>query len=707
MKLLRDIQLLPCCLLVAVMMMAAASVSAFTSDAVPAPTEDAEVSQGSAQEPQVAKAPPAAIDSAPAPIQAATSNPAEAIAPAASPSTATPSTTPRFGEPDKVPAKSDWDKRWWIEKTARLLRGGEGLSPNDDLERLAKLPKADIAREFMRDERFGDTVLDFNMFFMGFKIDSLKVDGVYMSSAFDFANAISSAKELLDDGDYLKLFDLEGDYYMAPLSVTPSEEKLAPEEAKLTPTELREKVVAELKARLAKLTSGRNLASPSSAREFCEDIEEVNEQQAEISQKLFRAFTDAEIFALMRGGVPDFIYEALDKLANEECEKTDDKIDAKRLAETVNALTAQLDTTFKEVANFEPTVYAPEGIGDFRSVDRSAFPNKGNWIAFGFEQGTALANSSTNYNRKRAAYVLKRFFCDDLNPVGFETPAEHTGGAHGSQTSCYSCHYKLDPMAGFFRNHGALFGDSSNSPDIVFDDLASMDRTAYLSAWKAPEGAGRTWDVGYIRSPRWKEQNSYGENIGDLTKIIRSAPEAKRCLMKRLTEYVVGANQTMDGAYLDKLTENFEKDAVANSSIAFRNAMVEILQSATYQTRNPNPQQCYDFAPGTKPDGRPPCRVAYILQKNCVQCHANAGDSFNTLDLSKWVLSSDGKSHVFPHLNSKDQQIPEQETLERMSSRISSTDPKKRMPKNKPMSSQERQELFLWVQSELARKLKE
>ncbi len=68
----------------------------------------------------------------------------------------------------------------------------------------------------------------------------------------------------------------------------------------------------------------------------------------------------------------------------------------------------------------------------------------------------ALANSSTNYNRKRAAYVLKRFFCDDLNPVGFEDPAEHIGGAHGSQTSCYACHYKLDPMAGFFRNHGAL-----------------------------------------------------------------------------------------------------------------------------------------------------------------------------------------------------------------------------------------------------------
>jgi hypothetical protein len=691
-------QVMACCLIAAAAMTAAAGVSALASDDVQmtrAPVGPLPFSPRTIREAQTAPAPPQTV---PAPASTGA---------APTPIAATDAAAPQPGEPDKVPAKSDWDKRWWVEKTARLLRGGEGLSPNDDLERLAKLPKAEIAREFMRDERFGDTVLDFNMFFMGFKIDSLKVDGAYLSSAFDFANAISSAKELLDDGDYLKLFDLEGDYYMAPLTMTPSEEKLAPEEVKLTPTQLREKVVAELKAKIAALTKGRDLKSPSSAREFCEDIEEVNEQQADISQKLFRGFTDAEIFALMRGGVPDFIYEALDKVANDECEKTDDKVDAQRLADTVNALSAQLDSTFKEVANFEPTAYAPESVGDFRSVDRSAFPNKTDWIAFGFEQGTALANSSTNYNRKRAAYVLKRFFCDDLNPVGFETPAEHIGGAHGSQTSCYSCHYKLDPMAGFFRNHGALFGDSSNAPDIVFDDLASVDRAAYQSAWRAPEGAGRKWDVGYIRSPRWKEQNSYGESIGDLTKIIRSAPEAKRCLMKRLTEYVVGENQTMDGAYLDKLTENFEKDAATNSSIAFRNAMVEILQSATYQTRNPNPQQCYDFAPGTKPDGRPPCRVAYILQKNCVQCHSNAADAFNTLDLSKWVLAPDGKSHVFPHLNSKDQQFPAQETLERMSSRLSNVDPKKRMPKNKPMSSQERQELFLWVQSELARKPKE
>ncbi len=60
--------------------------------------------------------------------------------------------------------------------------------------------------------------------------------------------------------------------------------------------------------------------------------------------------------------------------------------------------------------------------------------------------------------------------------------------------------------------------------------------------------------------------------------------------MKRLTEYVIGEDQTVDGAYLDRLTETFEKDAAANSSAALKNAMVSLVESETFQTRNPNPQ---------------------------------------------------------------------------------------------------------------------
>ncbi len=247
-------QILACCMIVAAVVTAAAGVSALTSDA--------------------------------------RQDPAAALANAAveKPSARDASTAPT------VPALSEWDKRWWIEKTARLLRNGDGLGPNDDIERLSKLSKQEIAREFMSDERFGDTVLDFNMFFMGFKIDSLKVDGIYAHSAFDFANAISSAKALVDGGDYLKLFDLEGDYYPAPLTMIPSEEPLGPEDAKLTPTQLREKAIGELKARLAALLNMRSGPNPIGARRLLRTDRWADEQQVEINQKLFRAFTDARNF---------------------------------------------------------------------------------------------------------------------------------------------------------------------------------------------------------------------------------------------------------------------------------------------------------------------------------------------------------------------------------------------------------------------------
>ena len=53
-----------------------------------------------------------------------------------------------------------WQKRWWIEKTARILRGGYGLGPGDDLNALLALPEEEIARRFMKDVRFGDTILE-------------------------------------------------------------------------------------------------------------------------------------------------------------------------------------------------------------------------------------------------------------------------------------------------------------------------------------------------------------------------------------------------------------------------------------------------------------------------------------------------------------------------------------------------------------------
>jgi hypothetical protein len=616
--------------------------------------------------------------------------------------------SPAAPQADPEPARQQaagpdsWDKRWWIEKAARLLRGGDGLGPRDDIDYLATLPKDEVARLFMQDERFSNMVLDFNMYFLGFKVDNLKVDGEFVHAAFDFSNAITSAKQLLAGGDYLTLFDLEGDYYMAPLSVSPTEEPLTPQDAKLTPQQLRQKSVDELIGEINKLRALRTAKPAVPLQEFCGKIEELTERRDELQSQLFRGFTDTEIFVFMRGGMPDFIFNLLERTVETECEKPADEASFKPLDDALIEATVIVERSFKEVQKFEPALYGPETVAEFKPVDHKAFPQPGKWVAFGFEQGTALANSSTNYNRKRAAYVLKRYFCDDLNPVGFDDPKEHVSGSHGTQTSCYACHYKLDPMAGFFRNYGALFADSSAAPDIVFDDLASMNLQKYLSTWQAPKETGRQWDVGYVRSPRWTEQNSYGETLGDLSGIIRKAPEAKRCLMKRLTQYALGDSQTVDGAYLDDLTAQFTRDAEQNSSAAFKNALVRVLESHAFEARDPDAKQCYDFAPNTNVENRPPCRVAYILEKNCVTCH-DGNDVLNSLDLSKWKDAAGAKGKTFSHMTKAGEQMTASQSLQSIAARLASNDPRQRMPKNKPMSSQERQELYIWVQNELAK----
>lgn len=599
-----------------------------------------------------------------------------------------------------------WEKRWWIDKTARLLRGGHGIGPDDNIEALMKLPKEEIARKFMTDPRFGDTALDFNMFFLGFKTNTLKIEGAYATPAFDFANAVSSTRALMSGGDYLKLFDLEGDYYMAPLSAEHLETPAEPEDAKLTAAELRQKAIGEFLKEFETLLAFRKGPDALKGRAFCGEVDEVVERREDIEQKLFRAFADHEIFALTRGGVAWAAFDVLGPMAEQECEKPDDKINAQKLEAFIRSSLDQFRATFREVSTYEGSAYRPKSVMEFKPFNLAAFPEKKKWLAFGYEQAIALANSSTNYNRKRAAYMLRRYFCDDITPVGSETPKEHTSGIHGSQTSCYACHYKLDPMAGFFRDYGAQFFDSSKSPDIVFDDLASVDRQAYQTAWKAAPGAKIKWTSGYIRTPKWTEKNGYGASMADLSRIIRQAPEAKRCLMKRLTEYVIGPDQTIDGGYVDHLTKRFEKEAARNSSAALKNAIVSLVLSDTYRQRNPDPQLCYDHAPGAKPGNGLPCRVSYILEKNCAQCHDGGFEDKSDLDVTKWIMAPGGKNHTFP-LVTDGKQLDAPEVMKRVLASLSSSAPKKRMPKNRLLLSQERQELFLWAQGELARLPKE
>ena len=110
-------------------------------------------------------------------------------------------------------------------------------------------------------------------------------------------------------------------------------------------------------------------------------------------------------------------------------------------------------------------------------------------------------------------------------------------------------------------------------------------------------------------------------------------------------------------------------------------------------------------APGAKRDGAPPCDVAYILDKNCAQCHSGAEPS-GRLNLTRWTTANGSMAPSFPHRGADGKTVGAHETFARLVERLSTSDPALRMPKQMAMPSQERQALFLWAQEELARRTK-
>ena len=540
-----------------------------------------------------------------------------------------------------------WDKRRWIEKTARLLRGGEGLGPDDDVAALQALSEEAIVRRFMADPRFGDTILDFNLYFLGFKPDSLKADGGYSRGVFEFANAVRAAQAAMAGGDYFSLFDLEGPLYLPPLRVEP-EDPPGPQDVGLTQSQLRTKAFGELRAAFAGVLALAAGPGRPNGDDFCEAMIGLVSRRNQIRDGVQRAFNDAEIFVLTRGQVLTAPFETLAEVVGEECDGQDeDDVDVPYLVGELRKALDQFERAFAEIAKFDPEAYRPRSVLEFKAFDLAALPDPRPWLAFGYEQAQALANSSTNLNRKRAAYVLKRFFCEDV----VASPPKPQQHASGAEASCSGCHAKLDPMAGFFRNHGAQFFDYGRMAAIVFDDLAFKNRGEYESAWRAPPAAGRDWNIGYVRNASSPAGSAYGRSVADLSRIIRTAPEVKRCLVKRLFEYMVADDQMMEGGYLDHLTREFEREAAVDLSAALKNTMARIAQSRTFRERNPSARQCYDYAPGVSPESLPPCRVTFVLRKNCTGCHDSAFDGDGSLDLGGWITAPDGRNHTFPHLD--------------------------------------------------------
>jgi hypothetical protein len=576
----------------------------------------------------------------------------------------------------------DHERMRWIQRAARTLRAGQEFGDRGRLRALAAKTDEEIVDHFLAQPEFGDAVLDFNLQFLGFRRERLrKPSGELNHLIYENPSAISSAIEVLKGGDFFKILDFDQPMYHGQLT---RPEKLEDGDDALSDEQLRarhfRKIQKELRALIRKLNTNPGLPFDQMCLDYLKIVDGGETYNRLGMQPLF---TDISTNTNMWIGILFTACTSSVKPAN---------LDVVQELRKLVATNTRLERALKA---FDPARYSTKNLKDVKALDLAALGMAPKWHLFGNYPRQALMNSSTNYNRRRGAYILDRFFCDDLTPVRVEIPNEHGRGAHGSEPACMACHYKLDPMAGFFRDYGYLFSNFAGEPRIRFDDNASGDLPRYQEAWRAPANSGREWEVGYIRSTTRPHLNVYGSTLEDLFGIIRKEPEVKRCMVKRMLEYYIGNKQTFDAGYLDHLTAKFTQLASVNSSSAFKELTKIILLSRGFRETDRLADQCYDFAPGYNPAGKPPCNVAHLFQKNCVLCHSSA-DQYPYLDFSSWIALPDGTLN-FRHQDATGVQQPTRVTFGKINDRLTTENSAKRMPLGRHMDALEREVLFKWV----------
>ncbi|WP_394833026.1 DUF1588 domain-containing protein [Pendulispora rubella] len=589
-------------------------------------------------------------------------------------------------EPSARPADTDagadapfeWDRRLYVDKVARAVRQGAGLSADEDVEALARLTPDEIVDHFMKDPRFVDTVFDFNQYFLGWKQSNLRrPNGSWNGDAVISRRALHAAFEFEKGGNYLSLLAFEQPQYaFRPTPEALEEGAPAMSDAELLRHHL-DVALKEADDLLASIQAGMDWGA------FCNTKLYITELWS-FSYILFSSSYDDFPIATELGHVMPLFFA---------CEWPGSySVDAAVEVRKLRQYAIELHDYAQELLT------KPEQTGRLHdltevNLQRLHAERLAKNLDFrGFWE--SLDNSSTNQNRRRAAYVLDRFFCDDLKPIDAALPAAHASDRHASDPACKSCHYKLDPMAGFFKEYGRIGTSLAGQPNMIFDDGAVMNQEAYQSQWKGT--SGRSWDIGYVRSTTDPSLNSYGESLEDLFRIIEGAPEVKACLTRRTFEYFNGDEQIVDPGYLAGLTNSFIEEAKANSSTAFRNLVRRVLTSRTFRTSHPRSDECYDVPDGVDATSRPPCSVAFILQKNCATCHSGAGAQAG-LDLTAWRADE----QTFPHRGPGGASWPARETFTRMLDRIRSSDPARQMPAGRSMPPKEREDLYLWLTERL------
>ena len=374
---------------------------------------------------------------------------------------------------------------YWVEKTAQALRGGEGLGPDEDLEAYLAMSKEQVVDLMLADARFGITALRFAQYFLQ-RASSRQNPAITNLSRTNEPQAMAAAVAAANDGDFFQLFDARVPLLVLAL-MPPYLDVGSPGDPLGTTTlpdipparrkALRLKHKEQMLRRLGEIESLFRLAlhRPELYGEACFAF---NQQRDFIRSKLQAYGVENLLIQKISGAWFPWLDVSTgedNRLRCAERDFTKGLMQSRILREEWPAFMQFLENmperglnapTMKDLV---PFTFAGTRLSDLRTVE--AWSNEAFW--------GRLVNSSTNFNRKRASYVLRTYLCDDLVPVQLPEDGNHNGqGRHASDPGCQSCHYKLDPMAGLFRYRGAGGENYKTKDTFYFDDFTALKGVA-------------------------------------------------------------------------------------------------------------------------------------------------------------------------------------------------------------------------------------
>jgi hypothetical protein len=577
---------------------------------------------------------------------------------------------------------TELDKVEWLDKAAKMLRYGDGLGPDDDVHALAAMSKEDVIDHWMKDRRFGDAVLAFNLYYLGRSIDQVKRPSAeagsfeYDRAAFDLPQTLESAKAVLAGGDYFTLFDSSPSFLTMPAQPV----------LRSDPAE-RERVGRDMDAAIEKVPTDRAGA--------CEAFTQAGLQATNRLRLLGFApavqlrqtwLTKHPLFPRTVDCAPDSTLSSAD------------------LAGSMRTVRTAIDAIWKGVED-RPQNTRVASILDLPEVRVAAegLPPVVSPLGAGFF-GT-VPSTSTNFHRKRASYVLKTYFCDDMTPLDLpqaETGDGGTSDVHASNSTCQACHYRLDPIGALFRNIGVGGRDYTGQGKIKFDDqvlLSGQDYEHYLAQWQNTDGSYRAgyWVLGRDgkpqREPTWTDAD--GDTLNGLWGYLRRSKVVKACLVKKLAEYVLGPKQVYDREWLAQISAGLHEGP--QSADSFKAVVKSLLLSKTFSMHDPAKGVCYDIPEGASPN-RSPCAIAHVVSGQCAGCHSSVSGPGH-LDFTRWV-DVGGGVFSWPHTDQSGVQLAPAESRRRMLERITSTDRRLRMPLLRAMPAEDFATFRTWLTTE-------